>query len=153
MKFYARLLLFLLINFGALGLGAYLMNDGPRTEWYADLQKAPWTPPGWVFGFAWTIVMICFSIFMAKLTAAKETRTIVTLFVIQFLLNVSWNFVFFNQHQILLGMINLILLLTLITVMTFKFRPQVKIYNIFILPYFLWLIVANSLNGYILFTN
>lgn len=153
MKFYARLIIFLLINFGALGLGTILMNDGPRTTWYADLDKAPWTPPGWVFGFAWTTVMICFSFFMAKLTEAKNNNVIMTLFAIQFILNVSWNFVFFNQHNILLGMINLILLLALITVMLVKFKSQVKIYSIFILPYFLWMIVANSLNGYILFTN
>ncbi|AXG70615.1 tryptophan-rich protein TspO [Kordia sp. SMS9] len=153
MKFYARLILFLVINFGALGLGAYLMNDGPRTTWYANLEKAPWTPPGWVFGFAWTTVMICFSIFMAKLTEAKNNSTIITLFLIQFVLNVSWNYVFFNQHYILLGMINLILLTGLIAFMTFKFKPQLKIYTLFILPYFVWMIVANSLNGYILFTN
>ncbi|MEM6685760.1 MAG: TspO/MBR family protein, partial [Bacteroidota bacterium] len=122
MKFYARLLIFLLINFGALGLGAYLMNNGPRTEWYADLQKAPWTPPGWVFGFAWTTVMLCFSIFMAKLTEGKNNKTIIALFAVQFVLNVSWNFVFFNQHNIVLGMINLILLLGLISLMTFKFK-------------------------------
>ncbi|MEM6721346.1 MAG: TspO/MBR family protein [Bacteroidota bacterium] len=153
MKFYTRLILFLLINFGALGLGAYLMNNGPRTEWYAALDKAPWTPPGWVFGFAWTTVMICFSIFMAKLTEAKNIKIILGLFAIQFVLNVSWNFVFFNQHHILLGMINLILLLGLITIILFKFKSQVKVYTVFILPYFFWLIVANSLNGYILFTN
>ncbi|KAB8155064.1 tryptophan-rich sensory protein [Kordia sp. TARA_039_SRF] len=153
MNFYVRLILFLLINFGALGLGAYLMNNGPQSEWYANLDKAPWTPPGWVFGFAWTTVMICFSIFMAKLTEAKNIKLILLLFVIQFILNVSWNYVFFNQHDILLGMVNLLLLTGIITVMMLKFRSQVQLYTLFILPYFIWLIVANSLNGYILYSN
>ncbi|WP_298510976.1 TspO/MBR family protein [uncultured Kordia sp.] len=153
MNFYVRLVLFLIINFGALWIGTILMNDGPRTDWYLNLDKAPWTPPGWVFGFAWTTVMICFSIYMAKLTEAKNNKIILLLFAIQFVLNVSWNYVFFNQHDVSLGMINLIVLFGLIAVMTIKFRPQLKIYTIFILPYFLWLIVANSLNGYILYTN
>jgi tryptophan-rich sensory protein len=153
MKFYARLLLFLVINFSALGLGAFLMNDGPRTDWYANLDKAPWTPPGWVFGFTWTTVMICFSVYMAKLTEFKKNTAVLILFVIQFVLNVSWNYIFFNQHLILLGMINLILLTVLIALMTFKYKPALKINSIFILPYLFWLIVANSLNGYILYTN
>ena len=153
MNFYIRLILFLIVNFGALGIGIILMNDGPRTDWYLNLDKAPWTPPGWVFGFAWTIVMICFSIFMAKLTERKDNKIIMLVFAIQFILNISWNYVFFNQHNISLGMVNLIVLFALIVMMTFTFKPKENIYSIFILPYFIWLIVANSLNGYILFTN
>lgn len=45
--------LFFIINFGALGLGALLMDSSPiENEWYVQLNKAPWTPPGWVFGAA-----------------------------------------------------------------------------------------------------
>jgi tryptophan-rich sensory protein len=153
MNFYIRLLIFLVINFGALGLGMILMNDGPRADWYLSLDKAPWTPPGWVFGFAWTTIMICFSIYMAKLTEAKNNKTILLLFTIQFILNVSWNYVFFNQHNVSLGMLNLIVLVMLIAVMTFKYKSQLKVYTLFIVPYLLWLIVANSLNGYILYTS
>ena len=52
--------LFLLLNFGALAIGSYFMNNGPQSNWYLTLNKAPWTPPGWVFGVAWTTIMICF---------------------------------------------------------------------------------------------
>ncbi|NDH69532.1 MAG: tryptophan-rich sensory protein, partial [Gammaproteobacteria bacterium] len=46
-----RLLLFFVLNFGALYVGALLMNGSPATnEWYQQLDKAPWTPPGWFFG-------------------------------------------------------------------------------------------------------
>ena len=43
------------------------MNNGPQTDWYSNLNKAPWTPPGWVFGFAWTTIMLCFSIYLIAL--------------------------------------------------------------------------------------
>ncbi len=153
MKFYIRLALFLIINFSALGIGMILMNDGPNTSWYLDLDKAPWTPPGWVFGFAWTSIMICFSIYMAKLIEIKNTKVALILFAIQFILNFSWNYVFFNQHMIVLGMINLILLLTLVAFITFNYKSELKKYTLFILPYLLWLIVACSLNGYIMYNN
>ena len=44
-----RLLFFLLLNFGGLALGSFLMGEGPTGMWYSNLNKAPWTPPGWVF--------------------------------------------------------------------------------------------------------
>ncbi len=153
MKFYIRLALFLIINFSALGIGMILMNDGSTTSWYLDVDKAPWTPPGWVFGFAWTSIMICFSIYMAKLIEIKNTKVALILFAIQFILNFSWNYVFFNQHMIVLGMINLILLLTLVAFITFNYKSELKKYTLFILPYLLWLIVACSLNGYIMYNN
>ena len=153
MKFYIRLVLFLIINFSALGIGMVLMNNGPQASWYLELAKAPWTPPGWVFGFAWTTIMICFSIYMAKLITIKNIKTAFILFTIQFVLNVSWNYVFFNQHMITLGMINLILLLAIVSFIAFNYKSELKKFTIFIVPYIIWLIVATSLNGYILFNN
>ena len=150
MKFFLRLALFLLINFGALGIGTILMDNGPTSGWYLNLDKAPWTPPGWVFGFAWTTIMICFSIYMAKLIEVQYTKTVVTLFVIQFILNVSWNYFFFNLHYVFLGMINLVLLLIIVSTITFKYASHLKRYTLLIIPYVFWLIVACSLNGYIL---
>jgi tryptophan-rich sensory protein len=153
MKFSIRLVLFLIINFGALGIGTILMDNGPRTDWYINLNQAPWTPPGWVFGFAWTTIMICFSIYMAKLIEVKNTKTVLALFAVQFVLNVSWNYVFFNQHMVALGMINLILLLIVVSIIAFNYKTELKSYTLFIIPYLLWLIVACSLNGYILYNN
>ena len=97
MKQSMLLVLFLLINFSALGIGSWLMNNGPTSNWYLTLNKAPWTPPGWVFGVAWTTIMVCFSIYLSYLLNIKTTNMFWLLFIIQFILNVSWNFVFFNQ--------------------------------------------------------
>lgn len=61
----ARIALFLVLNFAALGIGGLFSGQGVPSDWYTGLNKAPWTPPGWVFGSAWTIIMICFAIYMA----------------------------------------------------------------------------------------
>ena len=37
------------------GLGA-LSTAGNVTGWYADANKAPWTPPNWVFGPVWSML-------------------------------------------------------------------------------------------------
>jgi benzodiazapine receptor len=149
-----RTIIFLIINFSALGIGSYLMGEGPSSEWYKTLNKAPWTPPGWVFGFAWTTIMICFSVFISyAYQAVVNKNTLLVLFVLQVLLNISWNPVFFNYHYSLLGLA-IISLLTIVTIilMTYSYHA-IKVKTLLILPYVLWLLIATSLNGYIYFNN
>ena len=153
MKKFFNVFLFLVLNFGALAIGAWLMNSGPSSNWYMDLAKAPWTPPGWVFGAAWTSIMLCFSFYMAILVGKRNTAVVWGLFFIQWILNVSWNFIFFNKHAIFLGELILILLTTIVAYLMHTYRKELRYLNILILPYFLWLLVANSLNIYTLLYN
>ena len=144
---------FLIINFGALGIGSWLMNNGPMTEWYLNLSKAPWTPPGWVFGAAWTTIMICFSIFMTALYMKDNSSKVKVLFSIQVLLNVSWNFVFFNQHLVLSALIIIILLTLLIFYFLIGFRQKTNLTSLLVMPYAVWLCIATSLNYYVYLFN
>ena len=82
-----RAILFLILNFAALAIGGLFTGDGVPSEWYQELNKAPWTPPGWAFGAAWTLIMICFSFYMALLTKGIK-REIVILFALQWILNI-----------------------------------------------------------------
>lgn len=153
MKILKFVLLFLVINFGALGLGVLLMDNGPLTSWYINLNQAPWTPPNWAFGFAWSFIMLCFSIYMAYLYALVPTNKVKVLFLIQFVLNVSWNYIFFNQHLVGLGLLVIVLLTILIAIFLFAYIKKLKLKTLLILPYFVWLCIATSLNAYILFNN
>lgn len=146
-------LFFLVINFGGLAIGNWFMQNGPLTDWYLNLNKAPWTPPGIVFGIAWTTIMICFSIFLGKLFIVENSVKNQFIFAIQFIVNVSWNFVFFNQHFILLGLINLILLTSLLFLYFLKISKKTANYKYLLLPYIIWLCIATSLNAYILIYN
>ncbi len=147
------LILFLFINFGGLGLGSWLMNNGPMTSWYLNLNKAPWSPPGWVFGFAWTSIMVCFSIYLMSLFTKNYNNKKRFLFIIQVVLNVSWNYIFFNQHQVLFALIIIILLSALIFYLFFTYLNEQKKISYLLLPYMIWLCIATSLNLYILIHN
>jgi Tryptophan-rich sensory protein (mitochondrial benzodiazepine receptor homolog) len=129
------------------------MANGPKTEWYINLNKAPWTPPGAVFGIAWTLIMICFSYYLAKLFALENTQKNKLIFGIHVILNVSWNYLFFNQHLVTLGLINLILLTALLFLYFFIFSIKVKNYKYLLVPYLIWLCIATSLNAYVLIYN
>ncbi|WP_445956945.1 TspO/MBR family protein [Yeosuana sp.] len=153
MKTFKAFLVFLIINFGALAIGSWLMNNGPRTEWYTSLNQAPWTPAGWVFGVAWFTIMFCFSIYMAYLYIKMPTTKVKILFFMQFVLNVIWNFIFFNQHLVALGLAVIISLTVVIATFLLDFKNELKTKTLLILPYFIWLCIATSLNAYILFNN
>lgn len=144
--------LFLFINFGGLAIGSWLMNNGPTSSWYTNLNQAPWTPEGWVFGAAWTIIMICFSVYLGQLFVKQNRLKLIIIFCIHFILNVGWNYFFFNQHLILFGLIILILLTALICYYFFK-EGKAPYYKYLLLPYMLWLCIATSLNLYILIHN
>ena len=148
-----NLVLFLIINFGGLALGAWLMNDGPQSIWYQVLEKAHWTPPGWVFGAAWTTIMVCFSIYLMYLFAKKYSDKKLSLYIIQVVLNVSWNYIFFNQHQILLGLVVITGLTALIFYFFFSYYKELKSKSYLILPYMIWMCIATSLNLYIYIHN
>jgi len=154
MKQFKLTLFFLIINFGGLAIGNWLMNNGPSTEWYINLSKAPWTPPGWVFGAAWTLIMICFSVYLAKqFVVDKKIQLLGIIFFIEFILNVSWNYLFFNQHLVLLGLINITFLTSTLFYYFYKLSDKVGNYKFLLLPYMIWLCIATSLNLYILIHN
>ncbi|QFZ53642.1 tryptophan-rich sensory protein [Oceanihabitans sp. IOP_32] len=146
-------IIFLVLNFSALAAGSWLMDSGAQSIWYSNLNKAPWTPPGWAFGVAWTTIMICFSIYMAFLYKLANGLKLRTLFFIQLVLNISWNFLFFNQHLISLALIDIFLLTTVIGTFLFKYKTILGYTSLLILPYFIWLCIATSLNAYILIYN
>ena len=148
MKQFMWLALFLFINFSALGIGSWLMNSGPTSGWYLTLNKAPWTPPGWVFGAAWTTIMICFSIYLSYLMPFKGVNAFWFVFGVQFILNVSWNYIFFNQHAIGFALIVIIVLSLVVGYYLFVFGKELKLKSLFIVPYFSWLLIAISLNAY-----
>jgi benzodiazapine receptor len=69
-----RILLFLVVNFSALAIGGLFTGKGVPSDWYQNLNQAPWTRPGRVFGAAWTLIMICFAVYMAYLLSTNMNR-------------------------------------------------------------------------------
>lgn len=147
--------LFLLFNFAALAIGGLFTGNGVSSEWYQHLAKAPWTPPGWVFGAAWTFVMICFSFYMGHLwvSAGVHKKLVFQWYAYQLLLNIAWNPVFFYAQSIDMGLLVIVGLLLNVLLIAIKFNHIQKGWTLAILPYLLWLCIATSLNAYILLNN
>ena len=122
---------------------------GNDNAWYVALAKPAFTPPGWVFPVAWTIlyVLIGFALAIALSARGAPLRVIgVTLFAAQFALNLGWTPLFFGAHKVgaALVVIALIFALSLATTWVFaRFRPAAAA---LMLPYLAWLAFAGVLN-------
>lgn len=149
-----RVIIFLVINFAALGIGGFFTGKGVPSEWYQNLNKAPWTPPGWMFGAAWSIIMICFSFYMAYLWKSMSNYNLLLIvFAAQWLLNVAWNPAFFYFHNAIIGLLIIISLTIIVTYFLFNYWSVLEFKSLYIAPYFLWLLIATSLNAYIVLKN
>ena len=148
-----RILLFLIINFGGLFIGVLFTAEGVPSDWYQNLNKAPWNPPGWIFGAAWTTIMICFSVYMAILWKKITLKKLLYLYIAEFILNVIWNPLFFHFKWINVALLGISFLTILIIYMAVSLRVEMRYKTLLILPYLIWLIIATSLNGYIVLYN
>ena len=153
-RYILTLIGFFALNFFGLWLGSTATTPGVVSEWYTTLNQAPWTPPGWVFGLAWTIIGATFSVFMTNEYENREENPIPWgLFRESLLLNIFWNFIFFAQHAFAAGIV--IITLAAIVFLMAHYTRLVSGWKraFWIMPYFLWLMIATSLNWYIVIMN
>lgn len=152
-----RAFLFIVVNFICLWLGNFPTMNGVNQAWYQLGNQAPWTPPGWVFGFAWTLIMITYGFFMTTLldySPVKRKKNFLILYVLSCILNILWCYLFFGNQLILLGLITISLLFLLILYLAVVSVIDKKPLSfVLIAPYCLWLIIATSLNAYFYIYN
>lgn len=122
-------------------------------DWYQGLNRAPWSPPNIAFPIVWTILY-----FFIALSGWIIFRTndilLKVLWIVQLLLNGVWSWIFFGQHWVLFGLIDLILLLITVGYLCYLcWSKALKVAAFLLLPYFIWLGIATSLNTFILFAN
>lgn len=146
-----RFLLFLVLNFGALFIGSLLMGSPAENTWYLQLDRAPWTPPGWVFGAAWFTIMVLFAVYLSRVyKQVADKRSFWLLAIAHYVLNVGWNPLFFQWHWVFLALIVLIALFAVLLVHWIRYRREAGWYRFLLIPYLLWLLIACSLNAYVL---
>jgi benzodiazapine receptor len=153
-KFAIRFIAFLILNFLALAVGGLFTGKGVPSEWYVNLARAPWEPPGWVFGSAWTTIMLLFAVFMSLAWGKVEDRKVLVRFYsIQWILNILWNPLFFYLHWSGLALFEIILLTSLMAFITIYYWRAMKWAVLLLSPYVIWLCIATSLNAYAFFYN
>jgi tryptophan-rich sensory protein len=128
-----------------LGTGGLLTEVG---VWYHSLRKPSWQPPNWLFGPAWTVIAVFTT--AAGVLAWKDSPAgrplMLTLFVINGLLNVGWTLLFFKLHRPDWAVIEVVLLWLSVLALTLALWPMSATAGWLMLPYLAWVFFAGLLN-------
>ena len=133
-----------------------LSNSGAGNRWY-DLLEKPWfQPPNWAFPVAWSALYIMLGLAVALVLNARGSRYrgyAVALFVVAFLLNLTWSPVFFGLHRPTLALAIIVGMFAAALATTIAFGRVRKAAAWLMVPYLGWLVFAGLLNWEIIRLN
>lgn len=136
----------------ALGIGGLFIPG----EWYENLNRAPWSPPNIAFPIVWSILYILIAIAGWKIFSLPKSGNtdLRVLWLSQLVINAIWSWIFFGEHWVLIGLIDIALLIFVVaTIIVIAWRRDSHSISYLMLPYLTWLTLASSLNLYILLMN
>ncbi|MET3920208.1 TspO/MBR family protein [Arthrobacter sp. UYEF20] len=152
------LLVFLAASALVAGIGG-LATANNVNGWYATADKAPWSPPNWVFGPVWTVLYLAMA-FAAWLvwrrrtedSRAERSRAALTAYAVQLALNLLWTPVFFGLYPAMgtpalwIAFAIIVALAVAVAVTVLYFGPISRTAGLLLLPYVAWIVFASSLN-------
>jgi len=133
---------------------SYFADTG--RSWYQTINLPDWTPSNSVMVLAWTVIFILTSlsilIIWNKYSSEKKFGLVISLFIINAVLIVGWNILFFSHQMMGLAFFQAILLimnLVLLVFLIWRFSPLAA-YLLF--PYSAWVVFSTilTLNVWIL---
>lgn len=137
------------------GLAGFITRDS--FEIYSQLNLPPFSPPGWVFPVAWSILYLAMGIasglVLSSGASQEQTMSALRLYILQLAVNFVWPILFFGQSLYLVSFFWLLLLLLLVILVTIWFYRIIPSAGILLIPYLMWLIFAGYLNFEVYFLN
>lgn len=125
-------------------------------NWYKSLSKAPWTPPSYVFGIVWPILYLLMGISFLLVWKNKKCFPYcspLTYFLIQLGFNLIWTTLFFVMKKPLLALLDICLIIYFAMQTYNSFIKIDRLAAYLLVPYLLWLLLAFSMNFYIVLMN
>ena len=127
-------------------LGNYFTATGV-SGWYKTLTLPSFTPPGYVIGIVWTIIFILSTVAALIIwnRGAFKPLLVGEFFILNAALNVFWSFLFFNQHQIGVSILEMLALNVTTLILIVLIWPKSKVAASLLIPYFAWVTFATYL--------
>lgn len=144
-----KLVASLLLSFSAAAAGS--LATTAQSDWYKQLARPSFNPPGWVFGPVWTLLYILigvsFFLIWSRGFSGKAGRAALICFLAQLVLNAIWTLLFFGLRSPLLAFIDIALLLVAILLTIISFSAISRLAACLLIPYLAWVGFATVLNA------
>lgn len=150
MKNWLSLLLFIV---AVVGIGLVIGMFTTPGEWYANLEKPWFNPPGWVFGPVWTILYVLIAIAGWRVWTIVEDSGLKSLWLTQMVLNFLWSPAFFGIEMPTLALVIIIAMLVTIYLFIAKSWNRDRTSGLLFLAYAAWVTFATVLNLSIVVLN
>ncbi|MBQ8119610.1 MAG: tryptophan-rich sensory protein [Ruminococcus sp.] len=143
----------LAIPFGV-QLLSYFVTRGSM-DFYAQIDKPPFSPPGWLFPVVWTILyaLMGISSYIVWDARSQYSKEALIIYGIQLAFNFLWSVFFFVLQSFLLSFVWLCGLFILIIIMMAAFHKVQPIAAFLQIPYAAWVVFAGYLNAGIFLLN
>ena len=118
-------------------------------EWYFQLQKPVWTPPGYLFGPVWSLLYLTMGVaawLVWKRAGFAGARIALILFLAQLALNGVWSWIFFGLHKPGIAFAEILVLWGMILGTLIAFWQKSPPAGILLIPYLIWVSFAAALN-------
>jgi benzodiazapine receptor len=140
---YAVLALSVLLCLGIGFTSGQLTDTG--SDWFLQLEKPSFYPPGYLFGVVWTILYIMMGISLFLVIEQTKERLPYILFGTQLVLNFFWTLLFFGLKSIPLAIVDILLLWATLLWTIISFRKYSPPAAYLLAPYLLWVTFATVL--------
>ena len=130
-------------------LSGTMSGSTAENLWYQALIKPAIQPPGWVFGVVWPTLYVMMGLALSMVLAARGARirtVAIGLFLLQFVINLSWSPLFFGQHEVTAAFFIILVMLGVAIATTFAFARVRKAAAWLMVPYLVWISFASILN-------
>ena len=126
-------------------------------NWYSQLIKPYWSPPGCLFGPVWTFLYVLIVISFGKVFLMFFQKKVSFIVALPFILNLIFNFAFtplqFGLKNNFLAAIDVVLVLVTLIWAIIAIYPHARWVAYIQIPYLLWVLFATVLQLTITYLN
>ena len=126
-------------------------------NWYSQLIKPDWAPPGWLFGPVWTflyaLIVISFGMVFYRVFTGKLPWIVALPFALNLLFNLAFTPLQFGLKNNFLAAIDILLVLATLIWAIIVIYPHLRWVAYLQIPYLLWVSFATVLQLTVTYLN
>ncbi len=133
-------------SFVAAAIGGFASANAG--DFYQQLVRPEWAPPGWLFAPAWTLLYLLMAVaswLVWREGGFLKARGALVPFLIQLVANVAWTPIFFVFHLGAAAFVEILALWILIAYTIIRFWHVRPLAAVLLLPYLTWVTFASGL--------